>query len=156
MASVDAALKESGVDPHRLSLGLEITESELMEDAEATIALLAELKGRGFSLSMDDFGTGYSSLAYLRRFPLDALKIDIAFIRELASDPVSVSIVQAIIALAQALELETVAEGVETMAQFERLARYGCTLAQGHLFGRAMPPQSIAELAGRPLASEKT
>ena len=128
-----------------------LTESELMEDAPQAVELLRQLKARGFSLSIDDFGTGYSSLAYLSRFPLDTLKIDIAFVRDLPHNPASASIVQAILALAKALGLETIAEGVETPEQFERLAQLGCGAVQGHLFGCAMPPEAIADLAGRPL-----
>lgn len=148
---VDEAIAKAEVEPGRVYLGVELTESELMEDAPRAIEILTALKARGFSLSIDDFGTGYSSLAYLTRFPLDVLKIDVAFIRELANDPTSGAIVKAIIALARALKLETVAEGVETPAQFEHLRHYGCDYVQGHLFGRAMLPADIEAIAGRPL-----
>ncbi|KAB7619518.1 EAL domain-containing protein [Alkalilimnicola sp. S0819] len=146
---VDAALEESGSLPGNLSLGLELTETELMEDAPQTIAQLRALRERGFSISVDDFGTGYSSLAYLEKFPVDTLKIDVAFIRDLAENPASGSIVQAIIALARALGMSVIAEGVETREQYQRLAEYGCDAIQGYLFGAGLAPEDL-KLDGQP------
>lgn len=153
-AMVDDAIRSSGVTPGQVALAIELTESELMDDAPHTIEVLRQLKARGIALSVDDFGTGYSSLSYLGRFPLDTLKIDIAFVRDLPQDPTSASIVEAIIAMANALGLETVAEGVETPEQFRRLAQLGCRAVQGYLFGAAMPPEAIENLTGKTLVVE--
>ena len=151
LTTVDEAVRDAGVDPTRVALGIELTESELMDDAPRATELLHELKARGFALSIDDFGTGYSSLAYLERFPLDVLKIDIAFIRPLSDQPASQPIVEAIIALARALRLSTIAEGVETAEQLEQLTRLGCDSVQGYLFGRPMPAEQVEKMAGREL-----
>jgi diguanylate cyclase (GGDEF)-like protein/PAS domain S-box-containing protein len=124
-------------------LELELTESSMMADTGRTIASLQNLKSRGVQISIDDFGTGYSSLAYLRRFPIDKLKIDIAFIREITSNPDDAAIVLAIIGMAHSLKLEVVAEGVETAAQLAYLRRHGCDHIQGYYFSRPLP---VAEL----------
>ncbi len=124
----------------------ELTETMLMHDLEVALPLLLELKGLGIALSIDDFGTGYSSLAYLRKLPIDAIKIDRSFVLELESSADSATIVAAIIAMADALKLRTVAEGVETPAQMLALRDHGCTLMQGYLFSRAVPAGEFSQL----------
>jgi Amt family ammonium transporter len=131
------ALTLFAVDPAHLEL--ELTESVVMSDVEASIATLGGLKALGLNISIDDFGTGYSSLSYLKRFPIDALKIDRSFITDITRNPQDRSITMAIIALAKSLELKTVAEGVETREQFLLLQQMGCDLIQGYLFGRPLP-----------------
>jgi CheY-like chemotaxis protein len=110
-----------------------------MGNTERTIASMQSLKNLGVHISVDDFGTGYSSLAYLRRFPLDILKIDIAFIRDVTSNPDDAAIVLAIIRMAHSLKLDVIAEGVETAAQLAYLRRHGCDLIQGYYFSRPLP-----------------
>jgi diguanylate cyclase (GGDEF)-like protein/PAS domain S-box-containing protein len=134
LAEVTAALRDSGFDPCLLTL--EITESATVEDTEATIERLRELKQLGLRLAIDDFGTGYSSLSYLRRFPVDELKIDRSFVAGLGRDGQDTAIVTSVIGLAHALGLQAVAEGVETMEQLERLTMLGCDLAQGYNWRR--------------------
>ncbi len=133
---VRRALQDSGIAPHQLEL--EITESLLMDDTEASQIALNELKALGTSIYLDDFGTGYSSLAYLKKFPIDGLKIDRSFIRDLPGDPDDEAITQAILALSQALRLHVVAEGVENEAQLDFLRRQGCEVVQGFLFSRPL------------------
>ncbi|MHB0968950.1 MAG: two-component system response regulator [Thermoanaerobaculia bacterium] len=140
-------LKESGLPPRMLRL--EITESAIMEDAGHAAGVLAELKSLGVGLSIDDFGTGYSSLAYLRRFPIDQLKIDGSFVQDITDHPDSAAIVLGIIGLARSLRLETVAEGVETVGQREFLVDAGCDLMQGYLFSRPLPPDELREFLER-------
>ncbi|QIN80401.1 EAL domain-containing protein [Rubrobacter marinus] len=123
-------------------LHLEITESVLMEDVPQNISTLARLKALGVHVEIDDFGTGYSSLAYLKRFPVDGLKMDKSFVEKLDSDEESAAIVEAMIMLARALDLEVIAEGVETPAQLARLRSLGCDVAQGYHFGR--PVEAMA------------
>ncbi len=130
---VAEVLAETGVDP--ASIWFEITESVLMEDAESTTAALAQLKALGVSLAIDDFGTGYSSLAYLKRFPVDKVKVDRAFVDGLLGDPEDAAIVAAVVNLAHNLDLRAVAEGVETAEQAARLRDLGCDLGQGFYFG---------------------
>jgi diguanylate cyclase len=134
--TVRRALQDSGIAPHQLEL--EITESLLMDDTEASQIALNELKALGTSIYLDDFGTGYSSLAYLKKFPIDGLKIDRSFIRDLPGDPDDEAITQAILALSQALRLHVVAEGVENDAQLDFLRRQGCEVVQGFLFSRPL------------------
>jgi diguanylate cyclase (GGDEF)-like protein/PAS domain S-box-containing protein len=134
VADIEAALAASGLSPG--ALVLEITESVVMEDAEATVERLHALKRLGIRIAIDDFGTGYSSLAYLRRFPVDYIKIDRAFIEDAGRDVGGATLVQGIINLAHALGIRVVAEGVETVAQHDLLVRLGCDLAQGFLYGR--------------------
>ncbi|HWN37111.1 MAG TPA: EAL domain-containing protein, partial [Gammaproteobacteria bacterium] len=140
-----------GVSP--TSLELEITETTLMEDPERTVRILDALYGMGLHLAIDDFGTGYSSLSALQQFPINTLKIDQSFVRDVAIDRDDAAIVDAIIKMAHSLRLEVVAEGVESEAQLEFLRRHGCDLAQGHLFGDPMTAddfceQLLAESAG--------
>jgi EAL domain-containing protein (putative c-di-GMP-specific phosphodiesterase class I) len=110
-----------------------------MANTERTIASLQDLKNRGVQISIDDFGTGYSSLAYLRRFPIDKLKIDIAFIREVTSNPDDAAIVLAIIRMAHSLKLDVIAEGVETADQLAYLQHHGCDQVQGYYFSPPLP-----------------
>jgi diguanylate cyclase (GGDEF)-like protein len=138
---VARALAASATDP--AALCLEVTESLLMGDVEGSVAMLRELASLGVSLSIDDFGTGYSSLAHLKRFPLDELKIDKSFVDGLGTDDDDTAIVAAVVAMAHALQLSVVAEGVETALQLERLRTLGCEQAQGYLFGRPGPPETI-------------
>jgi diguanylate cyclase (GGDEF)-like protein/PAS domain S-box-containing protein len=130
---VAEVLAETGVDP--ACIWFEITESVLMEDAESTSGALAELKALGVSLAIDDFGTGYSSLAYLKRFPVDKVKVDRAFVDGLLGDPEDAAIVAAVVNLAHNLDLRAVAEGVETAEQAARLRDLGCDIGQGFYFG---------------------
>jgi diguanylate cyclase (GGDEF)-like protein/PAS domain S-box-containing protein len=127
-------------------LELELTETSLMLNTERTIRCLHNLRERGVKVSIDDFGTGYSSLAYLRRFPIDKLKIDIAFIRDVTSNPDDAAIVQAIITMAHNLNLEVIAEGVETPAQQSYLLRHHCDQIQGYLVSRPLPAALTTEL----------
>ena len=141
-ATVAAALRASGL--HAARLTLEITESVLMADTAATIDRLGSLRGLGVRVAIDDFGTGYSSLGYLRRFPLDAVKIDRSFIEDVTEGTRQAALVHAIVELCRTLELDTVAEGVETREQAIRLTVLGCELAQGFYFGRPMPARDLA------------
>ena len=120
-------------------LELELTESSLMVNTERTISCLGNLRKHGVQISIDDFGTGYSSLAYLRHFPIDKLKIDIAFIRNITTNPDDSAIALAIISMAHSLKLEVIAEGVETAAQLAYLRRHRCNYIQGHYFSPAVP-----------------
>ncbi len=133
---VARVLAITGAPAHLLKL--ELTESVLVEDMEATIATMAALRSHGVGFSLDDFGTGYSSLSYLKRMPLDQLKIDQSFVRDLLTDPNDAAIVDTIIGLSRSLGLEVIAEGVETPEQRELLARAGCQLYQGYLFSRPL------------------
>ncbi|HEX5364752.1 MAG TPA: EAL domain-containing protein [Gallionella sp.] len=126
-----------GINPEKLKL--EITESMLLDNINSIIAKMTELKMRGINFSMDDFGTGYSSLQYLKQLPLSQLKIDQSFVRNIAVDTNDKAIVRTIIAMAQSLELDIIAEGIETQEQRELLLGKGCTRYQGYLFGRPMP-----------------
>ena len=139
-------LAETGIDP--ATVYLEITETVLMEDVESTSTALAELKNLGVSLTVDDFGTGYSSLAYLKRFPVDELKVDRAFVAGLLTDQEDSAIVTAVINLAHTLGLNAVAEGVETAEQLTRLRELGCDIGQGYYFGRPLPADAMASRLG--------
>jgi EAL domain-containing protein (putative c-di-GMP-specific phosphodiesterase class I) len=143
-ANVQRIVGGAGVDPHLLEF--ELTESMLMTDPEAAVATLGGLKAQGMRLSVDDFGTGYSSLAYLKRFPLDALKIDRTFVRDLPGDTDDAAITKAVIRLAHSLNLKVVAEGVETIAQLRLLEEYGCDEIQGYYIGRPQPAGHWAAL----------
>jgi predicted signal transduction protein with EAL and GGDEF domain len=128
--------------PHR-SIQLEITESNLMKDLQNVIPSLHRLNEVGVELSIDDFGTGYSSLAYLTTLPISEVKIDRTFVRDLGITPQSSAVITAIIALARALGLRVIAEGVETLRQMEVLHRLGCSQMQGFLFSKALPPSQL-------------
>jgi EAL domain-containing protein (putative c-di-GMP-specific phosphodiesterase class I)/GGDEF domain-containing protein len=136
-ADVESALRRSQLDPRWLEL--ELTESSLMHDVDAVSAALQRFKALGITISIDDFGTGYSSLAYLRRLPIDALKIDRSFLREVTREPDDASIATAIVLLAKCLRLRVVAEGVETPGQLAFLRIMKCDEAQGYLFARPAP-----------------
>jgi diguanylate cyclase (GGDEF)-like protein len=143
---VAGALDEAGVVSGQLVL--EITESEVMTDTEAAIVVLRQLKELGVGLSIDDFGTGYSSLSYLKRLPVDTLKIDRSFVHGLGVDPDDSAIVGATIRLSDALNLDTIAEGVENARQCQELLALGCTQAQGFYFARPEPPELVAARLG--------
>jgi EAL domain-containing protein (putative c-di-GMP-specific phosphodiesterase class I) len=139
--TVARILKETGLPPS--SLEVELTESVLMTDQETSLEMLEELKALGLFVAMDDFGTGYSSLAFLKRFPVDTLKIDRAFIRDICDNPDDRAICSAIVSLGQALKLEVLAEGVETVGQMNLLHHQGCHLIQGFLYARPMPAEDV-------------
>ena len=145
VADIQNALSASGCDPSRLII--ELTESAVAEDPDLAIKQMLELKSMGISISLDDFGTGYSSLSYLRRFPIDTLKIDISFVTDIPHDADAVAIVRSIVALAQSLGMQTVAEGVETAEQALFLRNLGVDVLQGYLFSRPMPPEQFLALA---------
>jgi predicted signal transduction protein with EAL and GGDEF domain len=142
--TVARVLAESGLAP--AVLDLEITESLLMQPSDENLAALSRLSGMGIQLSVDDFGTGYSSLSYLKRFPIHTLKIDQSFVRGIDRDQDDMTIVAAIIAMAQSLRLKVIAEGVETAAQGSFLKEHGCFLAQGYYYSRPMSPELFSEL----------
>ncbi|MEN3363967.1 MAG: hypothetical protein V7606_1241 [Burkholderiales bacterium] len=133
---VARALDETGIDPRYLEL--ELTESVTMQDIEFTITQLESLKRMGVGLAIDDFGTGYSSLSYLKRFPIDTLKIDRSFVQDIASDPDSAAITRAIISMGKSLKQRVIAEGVETLEQFEFLRKHGCDEIQGYYFSEPL------------------
>lgn len=139
-----STLHRTGVDPHHIQL--ELTESSLVIDIESVIARMSHLRGHGLQFSVDDFGVGYSSLSYLKRLPLDKLKIDRAFVRDILQDKSSSAIAQAIISLCRAMNLSVIAEGVETEGQREHLAGLGCHAYQGYLFSRAIPAGEFESL----------
>ncbi|MGZ5834528.1 MAG: putative bifunctional diguanylate cyclase/phosphodiesterase, partial [Telluria sp.] len=137
-------LEETGLAP--ACLEIEITESLVMEDVEGAIHTMGELKSMGVKLSIDDFGTGYSSLSYLRRFPVDVLKIDRSFVRDITSCPDDAAMVAAIIELARGLRMRVIAEGVETEAQLDYLKQRGCDEVQGHVYARAASGADVEAL----------
>jgi EAL domain-containing protein (putative c-di-GMP-specific phosphodiesterase class I) len=149
---VARTMREHGVDPNQLEF--EITESTLMAHGESTNATLRELKRLGISLSIDDFGTGYSNLAYLKRFLVDGLKIDIAFIRDVTTNGDDAAITIAIINMAHSLRLKVVAEGVETEGQFEFLRTHGCDEVQGYLLSRPLPADELSAIFRKTLARD--
>ncbi|MFA6231398.1 MAG: EAL domain-containing protein [Rhodanobacter sp.] len=138
---LDDVLRDTGLDAGLLEL--ELTEHMVMAGGEATTGLLRRIKQRGVSLSLDDFGTGYCSLSYLKHFPIDALKIDRVFVRDLTTDPDTATITRAIIAMALSLNKLVIAEGVETDEQARFLREAGCTQLQGYLFGKPMPAEEL-------------
>jgi diguanylate cyclase (GGDEF)-like protein len=140
-SQVTALLGKTGANPYRLKL--ELTESLLLSDVEDAIVKMSALRSIGVNFSLDDFGTGYSSLSYLKRLPLDQLKIDQSFMRDVLTDSNDAAIVRTILILAQSLDLTAVAEGVETQGQRDFLERSGCTAFQGYLFGRPVPVDAL-------------
>ena len=144
ISDIAQLLADTGVAPHWLEV--ELTESSLMENTQHTISSLQRLRDMGVKIAIDDFGTGYSSLAYLRRFPLDTLKIDIAFIREVTSNPQDAAIARTIIELAHSLNLRAVAEGVETAAQLAFLKEAGCDQIQGYWVSQPLPLEALERL----------
>lgn len=145
---VKEALAASGLSP--TTLVLEITERTLMVNSLLVRRQLDELKELGIRLAIDDFGTGYSSLSYLRTFPIDIVKIDQSFVAALDEDEQAVALVGSIISLANVLGLDTIAEGVETVTQYETLRRLGCQVVQGHYFSCARPPEDVVGFLGEP------
>ena len=144
VADIVEALRVSGLRPQRLEL--EITESVILTDTEQTLSTLYQLREIGVSVAMDDFGTGYSSLSYLQRFPFDRIKIDRSFVQDLQTRPNSIALIKAITDLGLSLGIATTAEGVETPEQLEDLRNSGCSVAQGFLFSKAIPPDEVAAL----------
>ena len=144
VASVSRALEDSGLPPERLQL--ELTETVLMDDVDGHVAVMRDLKKLGLSLALDDFGKGYSSLSYLHRFPIDRIKIDRDFVRGLPNSRADQAIVSAVLSFARALEMEVVAEGVETQQHVDALRELGCEYAQGFFFHRPMEAGRISAL----------
>lgn len=145
VAQVLTTVERSGISPQRLKL--ELTESMLVNNIDDIIAKMQALKAHGIGFSLDDFGTGYSSLAYLRRMPLDQLKIDQAFVRDLQSNAKDQAIARTVIDLGQNLQLAVIAEGVETADQRDTLAAMGCPAFQGYLYGKPMPEEALRAFA---------
>jgi len=144
---VARVLADTGLDPRRLDL--ELTESMLLEQTDEVVRDLEQLRGLGVGISIDDFGTRYSSLTYVKHFPIDRLKIDQSFVRDLGSNPHDAAIVRAIVSLGHSLELEVVAEGVESAEQVALLQAEGCDEVQGYFFGKPMPSaEFVAWAAG--------
>ncbi len=141
VATITEALHDAGLRPG--CLHLEVTESALIDDLATSIERLTALKDLGVHIDIDDFGTGYSSLSYLKRLPIDTLKIDRSFTDGLGTDPHDTTIVNAIISLGRALDLDLIAEGVETTTQLAELQRLGCRLAQGFHWSRPLPPAAF-------------
>jgi len=137
-------LHVTGIDPSLLLL--EITEGLAMDDVETTSAILTRLHGLGVRLAIDDFGTGHSSLGYLARFPIDVIKVDQSFVRDIDRDPVKSAIVSAVVALSRAIGSTTVVEGVETLSELEQIQSLGCDMAQGFYFSRPLPAGAFDEL----------
>jgi len=141
---VKTTLQRHAINP--LLLKLELTESVVLDDIDASIDKMKALKEIGVRFAMDDFGTGYSSLSYLKRLPLDQLKIDQSFVREIDTDRADRVMVMTLIDLGMNFELDIIAEGVETEAQFDCLCRYGCGSFQGYLFSRPLPLDEFEKL----------
>ena len=139
--------EETGMPPARLTF--EITETLIMEDSDDAVAWLNSIKDMGVGLSVDDFGTGYSSLSYLKRFPVDVVKIDRSFVRDVTEDPDDAALIEAILAMTHSLNLKVVAEGVETREQLEFLERLGCDMVQGYYFSKPVPFEELQEFARR-------
>jgi len=150
LAGVRGVLLETGMDPKQLEL--EITETFLMQDATSTAAVLRAINELGVRLALDDFGTGYSSLSHLRRFPIDTLKIDQSFVRDLTSDADDASIVSAVIGMGKSLQMQVVAEGVETQQQLAFLQEHSCPEGQGYYFTQPMDAGEFTQFVGRRLA----
>ncbi len=145
VAGVRASLAETRLAPPYLEL--ELTETFLMQDSKSTVAVLKALKDMGVQLALDDFGTGYSSLSYLKRFPIDALKIDHSFVRDLTTDDDDASIVSAVISMGKSMHMRVVAEGVETREQLAFLRQHNCPEGQGYYFSRPVPADEFSRLA---------
>jgi len=142
--TVKQVLKQTGLDPRYL--GLELTESALVQNAELAAEVLGELKSTGVSISVDDFGTGHSSLSYLKRLPVDAVKIDQSFVRNITTDPDDAAIAGAIVAMAHSLKLRVTAEGVETVEQLEFLRSLHCDDIQGYFVSRPVPGEELTQI----------
>lgn len=147
VTDVREALEQSGLPPH--ALHLELTEGIFMQDVEAAVSLILALKALGVAVAIDDFGTGYSSLAHLKRFPLDILKIDRYFVKDIPHAPINEALIGSILALCRGLKLGTVAEGVENREQLDVLRKLGCQVVQGYFISRPVPADEIAALLDR-------
>jgi EAL domain-containing protein (putative c-di-GMP-specific phosphodiesterase class I) len=141
--TIHAILLETGLSPRRLEV--EVTESTLMSDQTRGLHILRKLKSMGISVAMDDFGTGYSSLAMLHAFPFDKIKLDQSFVKRLPGDTAAAAIVRTVLALGKSLGIPVLAEGIETEAQWQFLAREGCDKGQGYLFARPVPLALLPE-----------
>ena len=148
VSMVRDSLRDTGLRSD--SLELEITERSLLSGGQRTLAQFAMLRGLGVRMAIDDFGTGYSALAYLKQLPIDVLKIDQSFVRAVATDPADATITSTIVQMARALNITTIAEGVETTEQMQLLASYGCNRMQGYLFSEAVEPKAFEELFSMP------
>jgi EAL domain-containing protein (putative c-di-GMP-specific phosphodiesterase class I) len=148
VAEVERALAESGLAPQYLAF--ELTEGMLLGDEDELVKTLRALKSLGVQLAIDDFGTGHSSLMSLKRFPIDKLKIDRSFVRDIPADPDDVAIVSAIIDLAKNMGVTSIAEGVDRVDQLQFLARRGCEEMQGYLMSRPLPADRFAAWLSRP------
>jgi len=144
VGKVEYVLRATGFPAELLEI--ELTESTLLQHGDSTMARLRQLKSMGVRLSIDDFGTGYSSLAYLKRFPVDSLKIDQSFVRDLTQDPEDSAITTSILLMGKSLNLKVVAEGLETQAQLDFLKALDCDEGQGYFFGRPMPAEEARAL----------
>jgi EAL domain-containing protein (putative c-di-GMP-specific phosphodiesterase class I) len=151
---VSETLARHGLPGH--ALWLELTERVMMDDSVSTLAVLNGLRSIGIRLAVDDFGTGYSSLSYLKRFPIDRVKIDRSFVAGLDSSGSDSSLVEAIVAMARALQLQPVAEGVETETQAARLNAVGCSSMQGYLFDKPLSPAAFVDAARRNLRTARS
>jgi diguanylate cyclase len=151
VAGVRSILMETGVNP--TCVELELTETFLLQDSHSTTAVLHALKDLGVGLALDDFGTGYSSLSHLKRLPIDALKIDQSFVRDIVTDADDASIVSAVISMGKSLQMRVVAEGVETREQLEFLQQQHCLEGQGYYFSRPVAPVEFIQLLGRRVGS---
>lgn len=143
MTQVMALIESSGFEPSRLDI--EVTETSLVADFDRAAAAIAQLKAMGVNISLDDFGTGYSSLSYVHRLPLDMIKIDRSFVKDMHVSKVARDIVRSMIGLCVNLKLNCVTEGVETVEQFNMVRDYGCTYVQGYLFGRPVAEGEVAD-----------
>jgi EAL domain-containing protein (putative c-di-GMP-specific phosphodiesterase class I) len=143
VAQIDQILQETNLDGRALKL--EITETVIMANPELAAAMLLQLKRRNIQLCIDDFGTGYSSLSYLHRFPLDTLKIDQSFVRQMGVEAEHTEIVQTIVTLAHNLGMEVIAEGIETQTQLEKLQGFNCELGQGYLFSKPVDSRTASQ-----------
>jgi Amt family ammonium transporter len=149
---VRESLEDAGVEAGLLAL--ELTESVLMQAVDSPLETLRSLRALGVRVVLDDFGTGYSSLRYVERFPLDALKLDRAFVAALDESSSTRAVVAAIVAMASALEMPVVGEGLETKEQVTRIASVGCTVAQGFYFARPMPAEDVAGVRRRGVSAK--
>ena len=150
---IERHLKETGLDPRYLEL--EVTESSVMKNPESAISTLRELKAMGIKISIDDFGSGYSSLSYLKHLPIDVLKIDQSFVRDLSSNEDSMAIIRAVTGLGSSLGMTTTGEGVETREELDYLRREGCTEAQGYFFSEARPAREVYALLAKQAVNAK-
>jgi len=144
VAGVRMILEQTGLEPRHLEL--ELTETCLLQDSSATISVLQALKHLGVGLALDDFGTGYSSLSFLKRFPIDTVKIDQSFVRDLATDANDAGIVSAVIAMGKSLNMRVIAEGIETRDQLDFLRNRGCPEGQGYYFSRPVAPAECSRI----------